>query len=63
MFCYKKKILSSKELKKNENMTPFMTQNVTGSLEVSDLLNDPKGHGDFLCWFDLVFDPKRAQGH
>ena len=54
-------------------------QKVTGSLEFSDLLYDPKGHGDlcgqfdvvydpkghgdFCGRFDLVYDPKRSQGH
>ena len=33
-------------------------QKVTGSLEFSDLLYDPKGHGDLCGRFDLVYDPK-----
>ena len=35
-------------------------QKVTGSsLEFSDLLYDPKGHGDLCGQFDVVYDPKR----
>ena len=44
----------------------FMTQKVTGSLELTghcDLLYDPKGHGDLCGRFDLVYDPKRSRGH
>ena len=33
-------------------------QKVSGSLEFSDLLYDPKGHGDLCSRFDLVYDPK-----
>ena len=29
-------------------------QKVTGSLEISDLLYDPKGHGDLCGRFDVV---------
>ena len=28
-----------------------------------DLLYDPIGHGDLCGRFDLVYDPKRSQGH
>ena len=35
-----------------------MTQKVTGSSEFSDLLYDPKGHGNLCGRFDLVYDPK-----
>ena len=37
-------------------------QKVTGSLEFSDLLYDPKGHGDLCGRFDVVYDPKRVTG-
>ena len=33
-------------------------QKVTGSLEFSDLLYDPKGHGDLCGRFDVVYNPK-----
>ena len=36
-------------------------QKVTGSLELSDLLYDPKGHGDLCGRFDVVYDPKRQR--
>ena len=42
-------------------MTP--AQKVTESLEFSDRLYDPKGHGDLCGRFDLVYDPKRSLGH
>ena len=31
--------------------------------DLRDLLHDPKGHGDLCRWFNLVYDPKRSQGH
>ena len=34
-------------------------QKVTGSLEVSDLIYDPKGHGDLCGRFDLVHETIR----
>ena len=38
-------------------------QKVIGSLEVSDLLDNPKGHGDLCGQFDLVYGPKMSRGH
>ena len=38
-------------------------EKVKGSLEISDLLYDPKGQGDLCGQFDVVYDPKRSQGH
>ena len=54
-------------------------QKVTGSLEISDLLYDPRGHGvirgrhdllydpkghiDLCGRINLVYGPKRSQGH
>ena len=35
------------------------TQKFTGSLEVPDLLYDPKGKGNLCGWFDLGSDRKR----
>ena len=35
-------------------------QKVTGSLEISDLLYYPKGHGDLYGRFDVVYDPKSS---
>ena len=40
-----------------------MTPKGHGSLEVTDLLYDPKGHGDLCSLFHLVYDPKMSQGH
>ena len=34
-------------------------QKVAESLEFSDLLYDPKGHGDLCGRFDVVYDPKK----
>ena len=36
-------------------------QKVTGSLEFSDLLYDPKGHGNLCVRFDVVYNPKRSR--
>ena len=67
MFCYKrKKHFHEKELKENGNMTLFMTPKghrvIRGR---SDLLYDPKGHGDpkknhgvIRGRRDLLYDPK-----
>ena len=39
-----------------------MTPKGHGSLEFSDLIYDPKGHGDLCGRFDVVYDPKRVTG-
>ena len=52
------------ELKKNENMTQFMTPKGHGVIrDRRDLLYNPKGNGDLCGRFDLVYDPKRSRGH
>ena len=56
----RKKKLSWKELKKNENITQFITfKAIRGCC---DLHYDSKGKGDLCGWFDLVYDPKGSQG-
>ena len=45
-------------------LTSFMTPKGHGVIEGRrDLLYDPNGHGDLCGRFDLVYDPKRSQGH
>ena len=41
-------------------MTPKVQEVIRGR---RDLLYDPKGHGDLCDRFDIVYDPKRSQGH
>ena len=58
--CYQRKITfmkrSSKRMERWHSLWP---QKVTGSLEFSDLLYDPKGHDDLCGRFDVIYDPKR----
>ena len=61
MLCYKKKYFHDKSSRRMERWHSLWPQNVTGSLEISDLLYDPQGHGDLWGQFDLVCDPKRSQ--
>ena len=64
MFCYKRKnTFMKRSSRKMETWHSLWPQKVTGSLEFSDLLYDPKGHGALSGWFDLVYDPKRLRGH
>ena len=45
-------------------LTWFMTPKGHGVIRVQrDLLYDPKGNGDLCGQFDLVYYPKRSQGH
>ena len=49
-----------------ESWNSLWPQKVTGYLEVTghcDLLYDPKSHGDLCGLLDLVYDPRRSQGH
>ena len=46
------------------SLTLFMTPKGNGVMKDScDLLYGLKGHGDLCGRFDLVYDPKRPQGH
>ena len=54
-----KNYFHEKELKENGTWHSLWPQKVTGSLEFSDLLYEPKGHGNLCGRFDVVYDPKR----
>ena len=46
------------------SLTLFMTLKGNGVIRgCGDILYDPKVHRDLCGRFDLVYDPKRSQGH
>ena len=57
-FVIREKILSWKELKKNGNMTLFITPKGHRVIRVQWPTIWPKGHGDICGRFNLVYDPK-----